>query len=102
MNRLIRLTLEGVVAAVLVGVVTGCSSPFLGQRRSANQVEASPEAASQPAQQTRIQRTNQPTRQARNNNQATAQAPDDTVNPEAPGTTQSDQQTSNEAVPALW
>jgi hypothetical protein len=102
---------KGVVAVVLVGAVTGCRSPFLGQRQSANQVEASPEAASgQPNRQTRVQRANQPTRQAGNTNQRTAQAPanaqapDATVNPEASGTATADQQTSDpgEGVPALW
>jgi hypothetical protein len=95
--------LKGVVAAALVVVATSCSFPRLGQRQSANQVGDSQEATQgQPANRTRVQRANQPSTQAQNNNQQTAQAPDATVNPEATGTTQSDQSDTNEPVPALW
>lgn len=103
MNRFKRLMLKGVVAAALVVVATSCSFPRLGQRQSANQVGDSQEATQgQPANRTRVQRANQPTRQAQNNNQQTAQAPDATVNPEATGTTQSDQAETNEHLPSLW
>lgn len=104
MNRFIRLMLKGVVAAALVVVATSCSLlPRLGQRQSANQVGDSQEATQgQPANRTRVQRANQPTTQAQNNDQQTAQAPDATVNPEATGTTESDQAETNEPVSALW
>jgi hypothetical protein len=103
MNRFIRLMLKGVIAAALVVVATSCSLPRLGQRQSANQVGDSQEATQgQPANRTRVQRANQPTTQAQNNNQQTAQAPDATVNPEATGTTESDQAETNEPVSALW
>lgn len=103
MNRFKRLMLKGVVAAALVVVATSCSFPRLGQRQSANQVGDSQEATQgQPANRTRVQRANQPSTQAQNNNQQTAQAPDATVNPEATGNAQSDQSDTNEPVPALW
>lgn len=98
-----RWTSKGAIAAVLVLGVTSCRSPFLGQSQSANQVEPSQaNTSNQPTNRTRVQRANQPTRQARNNNQTTAQAPNATVNPEAPGTAQQGQSDADQAVPALW
>lgn len=90
-----RLIIKIVVAAALVGAVTGCGNfPFLGRKQTSNQVEASPQA-------TQGQSTNKKQRlgakqsaRAQTNNQTTAQSPDATIDPEAPGNTQ--------PVPALW
>ncbi len=97
-----RLMLKGVAVAALIGTVTGCSSPFLGRNRSANQVENSPEATqTQPANQTGTLRANQPATQGQNTNQTTAQAPTATGDPIGdPADTA--QAGSNQAVQALW
>ena len=93
-----RLMLKIVVTAALVGAVTGCGNfPFLGRNQASNQVEASPQKATQGLSANRKQRLGaKPSAQAQNNNKnkATAQSPDVTIDPEAPG--------NNQSVPALW
>ena len=106
MNRFIGLIITVVAVAALVGAAIGWRFPFLGRTRSANQLETAPQEASQVRQGngTRTLRASQTTttRTVRAN-QTTAQAPDATVNPEAPGTTtQPAQSESEEPVPALW
>jgi hypothetical protein len=90
-----RLMIKIVVAAALVGAVTSCKNiPFLGRNQTSNQVEASPKATQgQSAKQKQRLGAKQPAR-AQNNNQTAAQPADVTIDPEAPGNTQS--------VPALW
>lgn len=93
-----QLMLKIVVAAALVGAVTGCRNfPFLGRNQTSNQVEASPQATQgQSANEKQRLGAKQPARAQNNNqtNQKTAQSPDVTIDPEAPGNTQ--------PVPALW
>ena len=90
-----RLMLKIVVAVALLGAVTGCRLTFRGQNQGSNQVGASPEAPqNQSATGKRPLRANQPTKQAQNNNRTTTDSSDATIDPEAPGNTQS--------VPALW
>ena len=87
--------LKIVVAVALLGAVTGCRLPSLGRNQGSNQVGASPEAPqSKPATGKQPLRANQPAKKARNNNQTTTDSSDPTIDPEAPGNTQS--------VPALW
>jgi cytoskeletal protein RodZ len=113
MNRFIGLIITVVAVAALVGAAIGWRFPFGSRSRSANQLETSPQEATQvqPDNRTRTLRANQPaTTRTAPANQTTAQAPDATVDPEATGTAQpvqsnSDQQAeleSNEPVPALW
>lgn len=103
MNKLIGLTSKVVVATALMGVITGCNRiPLLGRNQSANQAGDSPEVTqNQPGTQTRVQRANQPVRQAQNTNQGSAQSPDATFNPEAPNTA-GGQSSGNQGVSALW
>lgn len=103
MNRFIGLIIMVVAVAALAGAAIGWRFPFLGQRQSSNQLETSQDGTQgQPAtNRARTLRANQPTTQAQNNNQTTAQAPDATVNPEATNT-QQEQSDTNEPVSALW
>ncbi|HEY9707320.1 MAG TPA: hypothetical protein V6D48_03860 [Oculatellaceae cyanobacterium] len=90
-----RLILKIVVAGTLLGVVSGCRLINLGRNQGSNQVNASPEATqAQPATGQQRLRANRRTQQARNNNRTTTDSSDATIDPEAPGNTQS--------VPALW
>lgn len=90
-----RLMLKIVVAVALLGVVTGCGLTFLRRNQGSNQVGASPDASkSQSATGKQTLRANQPAKKAQNNNQTTTDSSDATIDPEAPGNTQS--------VPALW
>jgi hypothetical protein len=86
-----------------MGIVSGCNRvPLLGRNQSANQAGDSPEVTqNQPGTQTRVQRANQPLRQAQNTNQGGAQSPDATVNPEASNTA-GGQSGGNQGVSALW
>src|SRR5919199_775555 len=101
MNKFIGLISKVVVATALVGTVTGCNRiPLLGRNQSANQTGNSPTAAqNQSGTRTRVQRANQPTRQAQNTTQTNAQSPDGTINPEA-SNTGSGQSDSNQGVSA--
>ncbi len=92
-----------VAVAALAGAAIGWRFPFVGQRRTSNQLETAQQPTStRSTNRAQTLRANQPAAQAQNNNQTTAQAPNDTVSPEAPGTTEPAQQTPNEPVPALW
>lgn len=109
MNRLLPLIAGVVLVAALTGAAVGWRFPFFGQRRTSNQLTT---AQNQSNTGTRVQRTNQPTTQARTRTPVQGTAPQNTqpldannsdpnnVNPEATGTT--DQADANQPVPALW
>ncbi|GAB4198047.1 MAG: hypothetical protein Fur006_47350 [Coleofasciculaceae cyanobacterium] len=86
-----------------MGIVSGCNRvPLLGRNQSANQAGDSPEVTQdRPDTQTRVQRANQPVRQAQSNTQGNPQSPDATLNPEAPNTA-AGQSGGNQGVSALW
>ena len=90
-----RLILKIVVAGTLLGVVSGCRLTNLGGNRGSNRVDASPEATqAQPAIGQQRLGANRSTKPTKNKNGTTTDSSDATVDPEAPGNTQS--------VPALW
>lgn len=114
MNRFIGLIITVVAIAALAGAAIGWRFPFLGQSRSANELETAQGSRTiqpanqaqaprtiQPANRTRTQQANQQTAQNLNNEQTTAQAPGTTVNPGAT-TTQQEQADTNPPVSALW
>lgn len=102
MNRLFGLIGTVVLAAALLGAIIGWNGfrfPFQAQNRSSNQLDTAQQTTSaQPANRQQSLRANQPTR-------TTAQAPaDTTANPDTSGNAnaQTEQQPSDQAVPALW
>lgn len=108
MNKIMRLTLKGVVAVALLSATTACNNtPLLGRNRAANQVQNSPQATqNQPVGQAPLG-TSQP---GQSNTTTTAQAPQTTVGQRGTGTGNTDPVQSdpgfatdgNEAIPALW
>lgn len=118
-----------VAVAALAGAAIGWRFPFLGDSRTANQLNNSQDAATrtQPASSTKLA-TKQPVQQPASNlkatqpgtqtttaqapsstttapapsNQPATQAPDATVNPEATQTAPTAASDANQPVPALW
>lgn len=113
MNKFVGLFIAVIALATLAGAAIGWRFPFLGQNRTANQVENQEEAAetgavsqaplraSQPNQTTAQAPNTQRTAQAQNT-QTTAQAPQTTVAQESPATTESAQPNADQPIPALW
>lgn len=108
MNKFVGLFIAVIALATLAGAAIGWRFPFLGQNRSANQLENASDAtgnqpvsqaplrSSQPNRTTAQLRSNQPTR-------TTAQAPQTNQGQGSTATpTEAAQSDANQPIPALW